>query len=49
MPLLLPSGSEVEGGKISGNNNDGGVAIQGKRVELERSALIAYQTCLCML
>ena len=56
MPLLLPSGNEVESGEFTSSN--GAVPIQqrkassvvkGRRVELERSELIAYQIYLCML
>jgi hypothetical protein len=58
MPLFLPSGSEVESGEFTSNNGKVAVAIQqhktervmkGKRVELERSELFAYQRYLCML
>ena len=56
MPLLLPSGIDVESGEFTSNNGvvaiqqrKAGSVVKGKRVELERSELFAYQTYLCML
>ena len=55
MPLLLPGGSEVEGGQIASTNGDFAIqqhkmdgAVKGKRVDLERSeCLMTNLICAC--
>ena len=57
MPLLLPGGSEVEGGQIASPSGDPAVqqhkqfdgVVKGKQVDLECSELPDYRSYLCML